>query len=81
MKEFIDNIKNAFNVLPEYLVILIIICCIVGTFNGIDAVFDVFVVLLSAWAVIFIGLPFVVLILDTINRIFGLVPKDKKTNK
>lgn len=76
MKEFIDNIKDGFECLPQYLAVTITICLIAGIINGIDSAFDFFVMLFYIWLAIFIGIPCVFLLLDTINRIFGL-----KTNK
>lgn len=72
MKDFKDDIKNAFEVLPEYLLIIAGLCLIVGVFYGIGDALNSFLLLLGVWAIIFIGLPLVVLVLEIINRIFGL---------
>lgn len=72
MKDFKDDIKNAFEVLPQYLLIISGLCLIIAVFYGIGDALNSFLLLLGVWAIIFIGLPLVVLILGIINRIFGL---------
>lgn len=72
MKNFKDDIKNAFEVLPEYLLIIVGLCLIIAVFYGISDALNSFLLLLGVWAIIFIGLPLVVLILEVTNRIFGL---------
>ena len=72
MKDFKDDIKNAFEVFPEYLLIIAGLCLIIAVFYGISDALNSFLFLLGVWAIIFIGLPLAVLVLEIINRIFGL---------
>lgn len=81
MKDFIRDAKDGFEVLPDFLVFSIFLGLIASLFGGPIYGWKCFFVFVGIWAVIFIGFPCVILILDTVNRIFGLTPQDKKTNK
>lgn len=72
MKDFIDTVKSGFDSLPEFLSIIIILCFFILLLFGIEPAIDSFIILIGCWAIIFIGLPGIILILDIINRIFGL---------
>lgn len=72
MKDFIDTVKSGFDILPEILSYGIILGLISSIFNSISALGYVLLFFFGIWAIIFIGLPGIILILDIINRIFGL---------
>jgi len=85
MKDFIETVKAGFQELPEFLSIIIILGMIAFVFGGIGGAINVFLVLFGVWAVVFIGLPLVLLIIEivfgTINHIFGLEETNKKQAK
>lgn len=68
LKDFITDIKDAFNVLPEYLGISIVLSILFAIVGGIDFGFDCLCVLIGAWAIIFILFPIIILILSIFNR-------------
>lgn len=79
MKDFVEDIKAGFRDLPRFLPPVIILCWGAVVFGGgVNAALNILIVCLGVWAVIFIVFPFVVLILGTINRIFGLEETNKK---
>lgn len=82
MKDFIEDIKDGFDVLPKILSFAIIIGLLSMIFFGLDGFLWCLVGILGGWAVIFILLPFVVLVLDGINYLFDKIDKwNKKTPK
>ncbi|MBQ1996911.1 MAG: hypothetical protein II238_00505 [Alphaproteobacteria bacterium] len=78
MKDFIDDIKDAFDVLPKVLSIAIIMGFIAMFFFGLDGFISFFVGILGIWALIFILLPLVVLILDCTNHVLDPEKSKKK---
>lgn len=76
MKDFIDDIKSGFDALPNILSIAIFMGLLGGIFFGIDGSIYFIVSIVGIWAVVFILLPFIVLVLDSINYI--LDPKKSK---
>lgn len=76
MKDFIDDIKSGFDTLPNILSIAIFMGLLGAIFFGIDGGIYFIVSIVGIWAVVFILLPFAVLILDGINYI--LDPKKSK---
>lgn len=76
-KDFVDDIKNAFKILPEYLPIVIFLSFVFGTFYGAFYGLETFLVFLGIWALVFILLPFFIFILGITNHIFSL-EKDNK---
>lgn len=82
MKDFIEDIKDGFDVLPKILSFAIIIGLLSMIFFGLDGFLWSLVGILGGWAVIFILLPFVVLVLDGINYLFDKIDKwDKNPPK
>lgn len=78
IKEFTDDVKDGFHALPEYLVPIIVLCLLLNLFYGADEAINAFLVLLGVWAIIFVLLPLVGLLLDAINHVFGLKELDNK---
>lgn len=78
MKDFIEDIKDGFDVLPKILSFAIIIGLLSMIFFGLDGFLWSLVGILGGWAVIFILLPFVVLVLDSINYLFDKIDKWNK---
>lgn len=78
MKDFIEDIKDGFDVLPKILSFAIIIGLLSMIFFGLDGFLWSLVGILGGWAVIFILLPFVVLVLDGINYLFDKIDKWNK---
>lgn len=77
MKEFVDDIKNAFNVLPDFLLITLFLSFLFYLFFDISQALSCFYILMGIWAAIFIGMPTIVFLLDIINRIFKLESNKK----
>lgn len=67
-KDFINDIKYAFNDLPEYLGIVFFLCLLFGIFLGIDIAIGAFIILLSFWFILFILFPFFLFVLDLIKK-------------
>lgn len=78
MKNFVDDIKNAFDVLPKVLSIAIIMGFIAMLFFGLDGFISFFVGVLGIWVLVFILLPFIVLVLDGANRVLDPQKSSKK---
>lgn len=76
-KDFFNDIKYAFKVLPEYLPIVIFLSFVFGAFYGAFYGLETLLVFLGIWALVFILLPFFIFILGITNHIFGL-EKDNK---
>lgn len=81
MKDFIEDVKAGFYELPEVSALIIIAGLIASVFGGIDGALMVSLFLFGVWAIIFIGFPFVILILGVINHLFGLEETNKKHSK
>lgn len=68
IKDFVDDIKNAFNVLPEYLMYGFIISILMALISGIELGLSVFICLVAIWTTIFILFPAVNLVLSILNH-------------
>lgn len=71
MKDFIRDIKDGLNVLPNFLIFGICILGIMYLFGDIEFAINCFFVFIGIWAVIFVAFPGVILILDIINKVLG----------
>lgn len=77
MKELIDQVKEGFHVLPDFLVFGAFLGIIMSLFSDTALGLGCFFVFMGIWAAIFIGFPLIILFLDIINRIFRLEPNKK----
>lgn len=76
MKELIDQVKDGFCILPDFILVTLFLSFLFYLFFDISQALSCFYILMGIWAAIFIGMPTIVFLLDIINRIFGL-----KSNK
>lgn len=81
MKEFIRDVRDGFTGFSDYLLISLFLSFLSYLFFDISEALNCFCILMGIWAVIFIGMPTIVFLLDIINRIFGLEPDKNPKNK